>query len=89
MKIGEMRITVGKPTGTGEFVWAEVQLEITQEGNSLAPLLLVTVPVPQDGSLPMSEVHEIARSQALTILKGAVADLEASSLQDLQSRRLS
>lgn len=88
MKIGEMRITVGKPTGSDEFVWAEVQLDVTQQGNSLAPLLLVTVPVPQDGSLPMSEVHEIARSQAVTILKGAVADLEASSLQDLQSRRL-
>ena len=88
MKIGEMRITVGKPTGTGEFVWAEVQLEITQEGNSLAPLLLVTVPVPQDGSLPMSEVLETARTQAATILRAAADDLESSSLQELQSRHL-
>lgn len=88
MRIGDFRIVVGMPTGSDEFAWAEVKLDVTQEGNSLVPMIVVTVPVPTDGSLPMSEVHEIAKSQAVTILRGAAADLEASSLQALRTRQI-
>lgn len=88
MKISQMVITVGEPTGYEEFCWAEVRFNVTQEGNSLAPLVRVSVPASTDGSLPMSEVLETARTQAATILRAAADDLESSSLQELQSRHL-